>query len=524
MAQLLLLHLLAAALAPWLARTWRTKAFPVLALAPATAFVWLLTVATDVREGRLPTQRIPWVPGLGIDLDFRLDTLSWVIALLVTGVGALVLLYCTWYFDDDDPTLWRFTPVFTAFAGAMLGLVLTDNLLMLYVFWELTTVLSYLLIGHNPASSTNRRAAMQALLVTTFGGLAMLVGIIAIGVHHTYSISGAAGGPARRGRRDSGRRRAPARRCPVEVGARAVPFLATRGHGGADPGQRVPARRGDGQGRHLPRRAARPRLRRRPGVACPDARARPADDDRRRLASPAAERHQAPARLRDGEPARLHRRDRGPRHARRPPWPRSRSCSRTASSSPRSSSSSASWTSATGTRDLRRLSGVGRRLLPVRVPASLAGAVDGRRRRRSPASSSKESALESLWADVQDGGAPARGYGWLALAGVVVGSALTAAYTARFLWGAFASKPGVAADAGQGAAPRLRPGAAAARRGLPRCWACSPRSSRRGSCRMPCQFPTGGAPAAARAVARPDRAPRCCRSSPSPSASLLFAP
>src|SRR4029079_6201827 len=168
----------AATLAPWLAKTLRTKAFPLLALVPATAFVWLVSVATDVCDGRPPTQTIDWVPGLGLDLDFRLDTLSWVVALLVTRVRALVLLYCTWYFHDDDPTLWRFTPVFTAFAGAMLGLVLTDNFLMLYVFWELTPVRSYLLIGHNPASSTNRRAAMQALLVTTFGGLAMLIGII----------------------------------------------------------------------------------------------------------------------------------------------------------------------------------------------------------------------------------------------------------------------------------------------------------------------------------------------------------
>ena len=189
MAHLLLLHLLAAALAPWLAKVLRTKAFPVLALAPAVSFGWLVSVSGDVRAGHLPTQSISWVPGLGIDLDFRLTTLSWVLALLVTGVGALVLLYCTWYFADRDPTLWRFASVFTAFAGAMLGLVLTDNLLVLYVFWELTTVFSYLLIGHNPASSTNRRAAMQALIVTTFGGLAMLVGIITFGVHRTYSIS-----------------------------------------------------------------------------------------------------------------------------------------------------------------------------------------------------------------------------------------------------------------------------------------------------------------------------------------------
>ncbi|HET6666447.1 MAG TPA: proton-conducting transporter membrane subunit, partial [Intrasporangium sp.] len=195
MAQLLLLHLLAAVVAPAIVRLLHRKAFLVLALVPATAFGWLLTVSSEVREGRGPTQHLSWVPGLGVDLDFRVTTLSWVLGLLVTGVGALVLLYCAWYFKPDDPTLWRFTSVFTAFAGAMLGLVLTDNFLVLYVFWELTTVFSYLLIGHNPASSTNRRAAMQALLVTTFGGLAMLIGIITIGVHHTYSISEFLGSP-----------------------------------------------------------------------------------------------------------------------------------------------------------------------------------------------------------------------------------------------------------------------------------------------------------------------------------------
>jgi multicomponent Na+:H+ antiporter subunit A len=149
-AQLLLLHLIAAAVAPWLAKALRTRAFPVLALAPATSFVWLISVSRDVRAGNLPTQRISWVPGLGIDLDFRLTTLSWVLALLVTGVGALVLLYCTWYFADRDPSLWRFTSVFTAFAGAMLGLELTDHLLVLNLFSELTTLVSKLLIGPKP--------------------------------------------------------------------------------------------------------------------------------------------------------------------------------------------------------------------------------------------------------------------------------------------------------------------------------------------------------------------------------------
>ena len=191
MAQLLLLHLLAAALAPWLAkdvahqglsRCWRSPR-------PLRSSGWSPSRPTCAKAALRPSAS----PGCRASASTSTSASTpsrGSSALLVTGVGALVLLYCTWYFHDDDPTLWRFTPVFTAFAGAMLGLVLTDNFLMLYVFWELTTVLSYLLIGHNPASSTNRRAAMQALLVTTFGGLAMLVGIITIGVHHTYSISG----------------------------------------------------------------------------------------------------------------------------------------------------------------------------------------------------------------------------------------------------------------------------------------------------------------------------------------------
>ncbi|WP_347351643.1 Na+/H+ antiporter subunit A [Intrasporangium sp.] len=189
MVQLLLAHLVAATLAPLLVRRLGRTAFFVVALAPAASFGWLVAVAGEVRAGHGPEQRVTWVPGLGLDLDFRLTTLSWVLSLLVTGVGALVLFYCRWYFARDDPGLWRFIAVFTAFAGAMLGLVLTDNFLILYVFWELTTVFSYLLVGHNPASLTNRRSAMQALIVTTVGGLAMLVGIIALGVRHSYRIS-----------------------------------------------------------------------------------------------------------------------------------------------------------------------------------------------------------------------------------------------------------------------------------------------------------------------------------------------
>src|SRR3954447_24862284 len=115
--------------------------------------------------------------------------LQWVLALIVSGIGALVLVYCRWYFASADPPV-RTAGVLTAFAGAMLGLVTANDLIALYIYWELTTVFSYLLVGHNPARSANRRAAMTALLVTTFGGLAMLVGIVMLGrLAGTYRIS-----------------------------------------------------------------------------------------------------------------------------------------------------------------------------------------------------------------------------------------------------------------------------------------------------------------------------------------------
>lgn len=189
MTLLLLAHFAAAAVAPGLATFLHRRAFLVLALAPAAAFAWLLTQTDEVTAGRSIVEDITWVPSLGMDFALRLDTLQWLLALLVTGVGALALLYCAWYFKPDDPSLWRFTGVFTAFAGAMLGLVLADNLLALYIFWELTTVFSYTLIGHNPVRSANRRSATQALLVTTFGGLTMLIGTVIIGETSSYTIS-----------------------------------------------------------------------------------------------------------------------------------------------------------------------------------------------------------------------------------------------------------------------------------------------------------------------------------------------
>ncbi|MET1039303.1 MAG: Na+/H+ antiporter subunit A [Aeromicrobium sp.] len=175
----ILLHFLAAGAAPVLVRTLGRRTFLLLALAPAASFAWLLPHVARVTDGAANhEQHLSWIPTIGLDLDFVITPLSGILSLIVTGVGALVLVYCTWYFRPSDTEIWRFSGVLTAFAGAMLGLVLSDNVYALYIFWELTTVLSFLLIGHNPERRANRRAAMNALLVTTFGGLAMLVGLV----------------------------------------------------------------------------------------------------------------------------------------------------------------------------------------------------------------------------------------------------------------------------------------------------------------------------------------------------------
>lgn len=183
MLALLVCYALLAMAAPVLVRWWGRKAMYVAALVPAATFAWALTNAGAMRSGEPITETYPWVPQLRQELAFHMTTFPWLMVLIVSGVGALVLVYSAHYFSDEGPVLGRFAAVFVGFAGAMFGLVVADDLLLLYVFWELTTVFSYLLIGYDATKRASRWAAMQALLVTTFGGLAMLVGFIMLGQH-----------------------------------------------------------------------------------------------------------------------------------------------------------------------------------------------------------------------------------------------------------------------------------------------------------------------------------------------------
>ncbi|GAA2003783.1 Na+/H+ antiporter subunit A [Brevibacterium samyangense] len=183
MAALVTLFFVAALLSQPLFRLLGRNAFLLVALVPLAGLVVSLARAPAVLGlgGGDPVaweERFRWLPALDLAIVFRMDSLSWVLSLLVTGVGALVFVYCARYFEADELRLGRFAGVLLAFAGCMYGLVVADELLLLYVFWEGTTVFSYLLIGHFHSRRPARRAALQALIVTTGGGLAMLVGML----------------------------------------------------------------------------------------------------------------------------------------------------------------------------------------------------------------------------------------------------------------------------------------------------------------------------------------------------------
>jgi multicomponent Na+:H+ antiporter subunit A len=177
--QLLVLHAVLAALAPALQRTMGARVFLVSALAPLATVVWMLLQVSTVSSGGVVEQSVAWVPQLGLELTFRLDALAVLMVGMVSGIGVLVFWYATWYFARSDRAkLGAFACQLTAFAGAMLGLVTADNMFALFVFWELTAITSYLLIGYDDRAESARAAAQQALLVTGAGGLALLAGII----------------------------------------------------------------------------------------------------------------------------------------------------------------------------------------------------------------------------------------------------------------------------------------------------------------------------------------------------------
>lgn len=140
----------------------------------------LLGFSDAVFSGQKIISSIPWLPELGINLAFRLDGLGYLFTLLILCIGLLVILYAKYYLAETD-SIGKFYALLMMFMAAMLGIVLTENILLTFVFWELTSLSSFLLIGYWNHKAESRRGARMALTITGGGGLAMLAGFLLLG-------------------------------------------------------------------------------------------------------------------------------------------------------------------------------------------------------------------------------------------------------------------------------------------------------------------------------------------------------
>ncbi len=169
-------------IAPWLHSILKEKTGWVLALLPLGSFVYLLSHLPQIAAGETITQSTTWVSMefFEINLAFYLDGLSLMFGFIITGIGTFIVLYGSGYLSGHTD-LPRFYIAVLMFMGSMLGVVLADNLISIFVFWELTSFTSYLLIGFNHEQEASRKAALQALLVTGIGGLSLLAGLVMMG-------------------------------------------------------------------------------------------------------------------------------------------------------------------------------------------------------------------------------------------------------------------------------------------------------------------------------------------------------
>lgn len=177
---LILLPLAGAALPLLTERLGRNLCAVTTALAPLAVLGLLLYHLPSVLSGDIQYFHLPWLPALGLDISLRLDGLSMMFALLISGIGLLVILYARYYLSEQD-SLGKLYAVLQLFMMAMLGIVTADNILLLIVFWELTSLSSFLLIGFWSYRSDARKGARMALFITGAGGLSLLGGALLIG-------------------------------------------------------------------------------------------------------------------------------------------------------------------------------------------------------------------------------------------------------------------------------------------------------------------------------------------------------
>ncbi|MBT55374.1 MAG: monovalent cation/H+ antiporter subunit A [Mameliella sp.] len=161
-------------------RAGRTATATFTAVPTVLALVMLGVLAPGVMNGTVYTFSIPWLPQLGLEAAFFLDGLGLMFACMILGVGLLITLYARYYLSGEDP-VGQFYTYLLLFQGAMLGIVISDNILLLLIFWELTSLSSFLLIGYWKHLPEGRQGARMALTVTGAGGLAMIGGMLILG-------------------------------------------------------------------------------------------------------------------------------------------------------------------------------------------------------------------------------------------------------------------------------------------------------------------------------------------------------
>jgi multicomponent Na+:H+ antiporter subunit A len=159
----------------------------ILALLPGAIFFYLLSLLSQVTSENVLRYRYPWIPSMEVNLDLRLDGLSLLFGLIISGIGTLVFIYAASYLKANR-YLNRFFAYLCVFMGSMLGLVFADNIILLFIFWELTSISSFFLIGFDNAKAEARKSALLALAITGGGGFFLLAGFVLMaGISDSYS-------------------------------------------------------------------------------------------------------------------------------------------------------------------------------------------------------------------------------------------------------------------------------------------------------------------------------------------------
>ncbi|MFT3721739.1 monovalent cation/H+ antiporter subunit A [Pseudorhodoferax sp.] len=180
LALLVLVPFLGSVLAMFLPSYARNREATLAGLVALGSAIQLGMMFPQVAGGQVLREEYLWLPTLGVNIVLRLDGFAWLFGMLVTGIGTLVVLYARYYLSSSDPVP-RFFSFFLAFMGSMMGVVLSGNLVQLVLFWELTSLFSFLLIGYWHHRRDARRGARMALTVTGAGGLCLLAGVLLLG-------------------------------------------------------------------------------------------------------------------------------------------------------------------------------------------------------------------------------------------------------------------------------------------------------------------------------------------------------